>query len=175
MRLALTVLALSTALCACTVAPGDYVIVRVASADQEVSMSCYGGNPVDKNIAEDTSDLRAAGSFALFAADKENFFLEIDHGDGLDSIAGVRDGKDYSFEGTSVNVDYPFNPQTMAEDKQTTTTQYQTDMTIAGHDVSGRDVVTISCTGYACPYASCVVTTEFVGTVVRDVELEHGI
>lgn len=171
MRLPLTILALSTALSACAVQPGEYAIIRIADATPEQSISCYPNMIIPPDEAEDSTDFRTGGSVALFAADAETYFLET----GLGSIEGSRDGKDYTFVGTDVDVNYIFNPDSSLDEKQTNTTESRVTMTIEGRNVAGRRVLTLSCAGYACPYVSCVETTEFVGTVVRGVDLEHPI
>lgn len=171
MRLPLSVLALSTALCACTVAPGDYVIIRLASATPEQSTSCYPNMVIPEGEAEDSTNFRTGGSIAVYAVDAETVYLEYD----VLSIEGTRDGKDYAFSGTDVDVEYIFNPMSNANEKQTSTTETRVSMTIDGSNVTGRNVTTASCNGYACPYVSCVTTTEFVGSVIRGVDLEHAI
>jgi hypothetical protein len=150
----------------CQVAPGDYVIIRVANADVAESDSCYVDNMVPDSEKDDRTDFRTGGSISIFAADTETYFLEIDNMGSATSIEGTRDGGDYSFSGESVDV----------EAEYTITTTVEVDLTISNKSVVGSSVWTQQCSGNNCPVLpSCVQTTDFVGTVVRGVELEHGV
>ena len=145
----------------CSIQPGQYVIVRLASAKTTESASCWD-NMVPDSIKDDTTTLSTGSSVAIFAADAETYYLE--HPDA-GSVEGTRDGKDYSFFGEEVNV----------EENSTTTVTWDIQTTIDNKSVTGKSIRTETCTGDGCGIASCVKTTEFVGTIVKDVELEHGV
>ncbi|MCA9663412.1 MAG: hypothetical protein KC486_34095 [Myxococcales bacterium] len=150
----------------CQVAPGQYVIIRVANADTAVSDSCYVDNMVPDGEKDDRTDFRTGGSIAIFAADSETYFLESDNMGVATSIEGTRDGGDYSFSGEDIDV----------EAEYTITTTVDVDLTIKNKSVIGSSVWTQQCSGNNCPVLpSCVRTTDFVGTIVNGVELEHGV
>ncbi|MEZ4383224.1 MAG: hypothetical protein R3A79_17990 [Nannocystaceae bacterium] len=153
----------------CQVHPGQYVIIRVANADLQRSDSCYFDNMVPDSIRDDRTDFRTGSSLAVFAADSETYFIEYDFNGTPVSIEGTRDGGDYSFAGEDVNV----------EQEYTVTQIVEVDMTIKNKTVIGTTVATRQCSGNGCEGASevpsCVETIDFVGTIVSDVELEHGV
>ncbi|HGG56370.1 MAG TPA: hypothetical protein ENK31_01090 [Nannocystis exedens] len=146
----------------CSIQPGHYVIIRLASAKTTESASCWD-NMVPDSIKDDTTTLATGSSVAIFAADADTYYLEL--ADGTISIEGTRDGKDYSFFGEDIDV----------EEYSTTTVTWDVQTTINNKSVTGKSITTTTCTGDGCGIASCVQTTEFVGTVVKGVELQRGI
>lgn len=111
-----------------------------------------------------------AATIAIFATDTDDFFLEY----GEDVVSGTRDGKTYSFEGMSVNVEDPVEGTTV-----TTTNQLTVELTINNREING-DVTTFTsstCTGSCEAFedTQCTVIGTFFGTEIKDVELEHAI
>jgi hypothetical protein len=156
----------------CGIMPGDYRVYRVAQAETENSPTCYGMGGVPPSEANDSTTFRTGLGFAIYAVDKETFILEVDPGTGPMSLEGSRDGKDYTFEGESVDVD-PADPITT-----TSTTNVTIDATIKGKSIEGTTTVTTSTTyvGTGAPPASnCTTTTTWIGAEVNDVELQHGV
>ncbi len=160
LRSSLLALSMLVGLGGCSIQPGQYVIIRLANAETTESASCYD-NMVPDNIKDDRTTLSVASSVAIFAADPETYFLELD----AISIEGSRDGKDYSFAGETVDVEMDAT-STVVDDVQ---------LTIDNKSVTGTWINTYSCNGSNCGITSCVRTTNFVGTIVKGVELEHGV
>lgn len=161
LRSSLLALSMLVGLGGCSIQPGHYVIIRLANAETTLSASCYADNKVPDNIRDDRTNLATGASVAIFAADSETYFLEL----ADISIEGTREGKDYTFLGEEVDV----------EEDSTTTVKWDVQATIDNKSVTGTLISTTTCTGDACGINSCAVTTNFVGTVVKGVELEHGI
>ena len=173
MRLtALTALLALTTLTSCTIGPGDYAVLRIAAVKTPIlSASCYQDGVIDPNVAMDNYEVRAGDSLAIFASDKETYWLEWTSASV--AIEGSRDGKDYSFNGIDTDIEEP----AMGE-RTTNNYEHDVQITITGSSVTGQYLLKHSCMSTipnACPYDSCVSTTDFVGTVVKGVELEHGI
>ncbi|MCB9703570.1 MAG: hypothetical protein H6711_16875 [Myxococcales bacterium] len=171
MKTIFSILALTALVAGCQVAPGSYTVVRVASADTVRSPSCYNNNVPD-DIVNDSTTFYAGGTLGIFAADADNYFVDITTNNGPLTVDGTRDGGDYSFYGKAV--DYEADVDGMGGARTTT---YEADIrfTLKTHTVIGTAEFTTTCTGVNCGVDSCVETTDFIGTVVRDVELEHGI
>lgn len=155
----------ATSLSACQPAPGDYRVYRVSSLAPIVGIDCE--NQPD---LRDTSTFFNVGSIALFASDADSYFLEF----GADAITGSRSGADYTFEGVTVNV------EDVADIATTTTTRdLAVSLTIKGREITGTvtEVNTFVCNGTCTGInnSSCTLTTNFFGSEVKDVELEHGI
>ena len=160
--------ALALSLSGCTIGPGDYVVIRIAATTGK-STSCYPDGIVPPDEAMDMTDIRGGASLVIFASDKESYWLEF----GNASFPGSRDGKEYTFTGEDVDVDDngmgPFRTRATLHDMQ---------LTIAGSSVEGKYTIEATCTASDmsnCPIPSCVTTTDFVGTVVRGVDLEYAI
>ena len=161
-------LALATSLSGCTIGPGDYVVIRIAATTGQ-STSCYPDGIVPPDEAMDRTDIRGGANLVIFASDKESYWLEF----GNASFPGTRDGKDYSFSGEDVDVDDngmgPIRTRVVLHDMQ---------LTIAGSSVEGTYTIEARCTADDmdnCPIPSCVTTTDFVGTIVRGVDLEYDL
>lgn len=173
MRLtAITALLALTTLTSCTIGPGDYAVLRIAAVKDPIkSASCYPDMVIDPNVAMDNYEVRSGDSLAIFASDKETYWLEWTS--AAVAIEGSRDGKDYTFNGIDTDVEEP-----VMGERTTNNYEHGIKITIAGSSVTGQYLLTHTCMSTlqnACPYASCVSTTDFVGTVVKGVELEHGI
>ena len=154
----------------CQVKPGEYRIYRVANEDTVESTGCYP-SPPGPEITGDSTTVRAGQTFAIFAADADTYFLDFD----MLSLVGTRDGADYSFNGETVDVEL------LGDSTLTTTSILDIDVNITGRKVTGTSVleVTNSCTGgMNCPMPAmtvCTTTTEFQGSEIKGVELEHGV
>jgi len=150
--------------------PGQYHVFRVASSSAENSPGCYQSAP-GPDITDDSSTLRTGQTFAIYAADSETFFLDFD----TFSLAGTKDGSDYTFTGESVDVSL-VGDSTLRVTSITTLTAE-----IKGNKISGTSTldVTSSCTGgMSCPNpatSQCITTVDFAGAKVKDVDLEHTI
>jgi len=165
------VLGLCTLAAACQIKPGEYRVYRVANEDTIESSGCYPSAP-GVDITGDMTTVRAGQTFAIYAADSETYFLDFE----MISLAGTRDATDYTFDGETVDV------TTIGPDSvQTLTSIVDVDLTIEGKKISGTSVleVTSSCTGgMSCPTPAtsvCTTTTNFEGSELKDVELEHGV
>ncbi len=160
-------LAAMTATC---MAPGQYRVYRVASTTAGLTMGCYPSAP-GVDITGDSSTLRTGQTFAVYAADRDTFFLDFE----TFSLAGTKDGSDYAFTGEDVDV------MTVGDSTVTVTTITSINAEIKGKKISGTSVVdTIShCSGgTSCPNPSssqCITTVAFQGAEVKDVDLEHAI
>ena len=163
LRSSLLALSMLVGLGGCSVQPGQYVIIRLANAELTQSASCYPDNMVPDSLKDDRTTLSTGASIAIFAADSETYYLEL--AEGAVSIEGSRDGKDYSFLGEEADV----------EENSTTTVKWDIQTTVNNKSVTGTSIITTTCSGDGCGVTSCVQTTNFVGTVVKGVELEHGI
>lgn len=145
--------------------PGQYRIYRVANSTTVFSPSC--GAPSDSE-AQDTSTFRTGVTFAIFAADTKVYFMEF----GEVVLEGDREGSDYAFSGTDVDVE-PSSDNTV-----TTTHTVSVDVTIKGKKISGTatDDLRVTCMGNNCPEGSmCTATTDFEGSEIKDVELQHPV
>jgi hypothetical protein len=151
--------------------PGQYRIYRVANSTTISSPGCFpDGIPEDQ--AQDTDTFRTGTTFGIFAADTKVYFLEGMFMGGFTTIEGDREGRDYSFSGTQVDVT-PGSDNTITD-----TTAVLVDMTIKGKKVSGTVLVDIrsTCMGNNCPNGVlCTQTTDFEGSEIKGVELEHPV
>lgn len=163
-------------LASCQIKPGEYRVYRVANEDTVESTGCY---PIDPGpaITGDSTTVRVGQTFGIYAADEETYFLDFE----MASLAGTRDGKDYSFNGETVDVEILVDPTNQMESTVTSTSILDVDVTIEGKKISGTSVleVTVNCSGgTSCPDPAntvCTRTTTFQGSEVKDVELEHGV
>ncbi len=157
-----------------SVAPGDYFVYRIASAQAGMSESCN----LTANEINDSSSLHAAGTLILFAGQDGDFFLDM----GELALAGefVQDGdlgEEYEFAGKTTDIEW--SDPDGAGTKVTTTVDHEMELAIDGELVTGEYQIKTkrTCTGDACngvPY-SCNETVEFVGTEVEDVDLKHHV
>jgi hypothetical protein len=151
--------------------PGQYRIYRVAQSKTVSSPGCYPDG-IPESEAQDTTTFRTGATFAIFAADTKVYFLDMGSGEGAMTIEGERDGRDYSFSGTDVDVE-PSSDNTI-----TTTLTVTVDATIKGKKITGTSVTDTrsTCTGQNCPNGTmCTTTTDFEGSEMKDVELEHPV
>ncbi|EDM75850.1 hypothetical protein PPSIR1_33576 [Plesiocystis pacifica SIR-1] len=161
------------ALAGCSIQPGDYIVFRVAFDAPENQSDCLNGNDPNPNTVDDSTDLTTASSIAIFAFD-DDYFLE--YGEGL-SLQGVRDGSDYSFDGTTVDVEV-LNPD---DDTYTTNTvDIEVDLIINGKNINGIATTrtTNTCTGASCPEdydTTCTSTQRFRGSEIKDADLERPV
>ena len=160
------------------VEPGDYIVYRIASAQQSFSDGCYWPNGESPNTEADSNSLRASGTIILFAGPDDTFYIDL----GGTALAGANDGEDdsgtrYAFDGRVVDVEWDGADGT--GNRRTTTVKTTVEFGIDGAMIVGEQEVKTSyeCTGDTCGEVppSCTITTEFVGTEVEDVALEHDI
>ncbi len=164
MNLRSSLLAISTllGLGGCAPQPGEYVVIRLANAEVTESSSCYPDNIFPEYTQEDRNTFTAGATVAIFAVDAETYIAELDDGNGIE---GTRDGKDYTFTGEFVDV----------EETQTNSQELLVEFTMDNKYVTGRSISTATCTGENCAIASCKTTTEFVGSVIKGVDIERAI
>lgn len=169
--------ALSSTACS-DIEPGDYVVYRIASTSESLSDGCYYPNGESPNIEDDSSTMLASGTIILYAGVDETFYLDL----GSATLDGVFDGAEdagdmYVFEGQVVDVEWTSPDGT--GDRWTTTTSTDVEMAIDGALVTGESKAKTSykCSGTNCGDVppSCTITTEFVGTEVEDVDLQHQV
>ena len=170
-----TILALGmlAATSGCGIAPGDYLIYRVAFADVALTPDCFGGTvPADE--AEDSSTLRDSGTFVLYVGANDKFYLDT----GSETLEGAESGDGYGFAGQFKDVTI----NGVAPDDVTITIAgaRSVDFTLDGELIDGTMVNSDSsnCKGPMgqCPDPpanSCTQTRSFVGTEVNDVRIEH--
>jgi len=164
MNLRSSLLAISTllGLGGCAPQPGEYVVIRLANAEVSRSSSCYPDNIFPEYTQDDSNTFTAGSTVALFAVDADTYIAELDDGSGVE---GTRDGKEYSFSAETVDV----------EETQTNSTEVLIEFTMDNKYVSGRSILTTTCTGDNCALASCKTTTDFVGSVIKGVDIERAI
>ena len=166
MNLRSSLLAISTllGLGGCAPQPGEYVVIRLANATVTESSSCYPDNMFPEFSQDDRNTFTAGSTVALFAVDADTYIAELDNGAGIE---GTRDGKDYSFSGEVVDV----------QETQTSTRELVVEFTMDNKYVSGRSVTTdtVTCTGDPCQPYSCKTTVDFVGSVLKGVDIERAI
>jgi hypothetical protein len=167
-------LALGVLTAGCGLGPGDYVMYRVASSEQDKSVGCYyPANDVPPDEKSDSSTFRTSATFIIYAnaTDEDAYYL--DTGDG--TIEGIESDAGYTFSGKDVDVNYTMPDGT--GDKLTTTHTVTVELAVDGKSISGThtDKTTYKCAG-ACtqpPTPSCTVTTTFKGSEIDDVQLYH--
>lgn len=152
-------------------APGKYRFYRVANAKSEQSPGCYPNGQIPESEAFDTTTFKTGATFGIFAADSDVFYLDMD----TVSIEGSKDGIGaYQFKGESVDLE-PFG----ANGSITTTTKVTVKLEKSGRKVSGtstEDVTVLCSNDQNCPSPSqCVIKTDFEGSEIEGVELEHGV
>lgn len=160
--------------CSDQIEPGDYVVYRIASAQQEFSSSCN----LTANEISDSSTVHVSGTVILFAGQEGEFYLDTGEVTLPGEFTGESDaGMDYEFDGKTVDVEWS-NPEGTGT-KLVSTVKHEVDLTIDDELLSGETRIKYSyqCSGEGCANTlpKCTVTTEFVGTEVEDVDLEHNV
>jgi hypothetical protein len=171
---ALGVLMAVTSGCSDDVEPGDYVVYRIGSTTHELSGDCQLG----PNEVQDTSSIRASGTVVLYAGQEGEFFLETAAATLLGELGNAPEsGVGYEFKGRSVDVEYANADGTGT--KRVVTVSSEIDLEVDGALATGemRTVTVLQCTGNDCGNipGKCTQTTEFIGTEVEDVGLEHDV
>lgn len=157
---------------ACGIQPGDYVLYRIGAATTEYTQDCFP-NGQDPDDASDSTTFRAGETIVIFRAPDGVYF--IDTGDFM--IEGTLSGGTFDFNGESIDIEY-FGSNDNSQTTETTTVDITMDT--QGASVSGSFVSSViqTCSGPACDEFdsySCTGTSQFVGTRVNDVELEHAL
>lgn len=175
----LAVVCLAVASTACAVKPGEYRIYRLAS--QEVAGVCDPAVEPDPDYTV-TDNFFGATLAAVFASDKDTFFLEY----GSEVIAGTRDGSEYTFNGNRDETQqYRADEDGVSRDFSVRRVY---DITIKvdlkGKGLTGTAVVTQSteCTGPTMDcqlvgafVSTCTFTSDVFGSEVDDVDIEYVI
>lgn len=161
---------LMASLSACQVKPGDYRIYKITNLPTIESADCPG----DPDI-RDVSTFYGASSFAIFATDPETYFLEFDPGIGATTLLeGTRDGGDYTFLGDSTSVEDLSDTAIVTD-----VVDVDVNLTIKGHQISGTvtTFTSTTCNGDCGMFenTTCTRTTEFIGSEIKDVELERPV
>jgi len=155
------------------VGPGDYVVYEVSFTAMEKASSCYVDKYVPPNEKSDSTTVRDAGTFILYAGIEDKFYLDA----GEVTLEGAKEGDKYTFTGKSVDVQYD-SPDGQGN-KRTTTTTETVEMTVDGKAVTGTETVKASykCSGQTCgnPIPSCTESGDFVGTQVDNLKLQHDV
>ena len=157
-----------------SVAPGDYFVYRIASAEQNMSESC----DLSANEINDSTSLHAAGTLIVFAGQDGEYFLDMGSMTLPGELKGDSEaGEEYNFEGKSTDIEWTDAQGTGT--KITTTVEHDFEMAVDGELVTGEYKIKtkVACTGEFCdgvPY-SCTATSEFVGTEVEDLDLQHNV
>lgn len=161
----LAIAGLATSLSACQPKPGEYRIYKITYLPDVLQADCG----VDVDIRDSTTFF-ASETFAIFATDADDYFLEY----GSSVIIGERDGKEFAFQGTSIDVEDIIDGTTV-----TTTNDVKVDMTMNGRQIDGTATVFASsvCSGNCDMFdnTQCTTVRKFFGTEIKDVELEHPI
>jgi hypothetical protein len=139
--------------------PGQYRVYRVANSTTVYSPGCP-----DLPDLQDTTTFRSGQTFAIFAADTKVYFLDIGAGEGSVTVEGSREGRDYTFEGVDRNVD---------SDGNATIHSLTVELSIKGRKVEGTSTTEDQVTA-PDPYL-CIKETDFEGSEMKDVELEHPV
>jgi hypothetical protein len=82
---------------------GDYKVFRVAFANSTPDASCYSNGEIPMSVVEDSTSLRAGGTFIMYATEEGGMYL--DTGDMV--LAGELDVDVYEFKGKVVDVEFP--------------------------------------------------------------------
>ena len=156
--------------------PGEYAVYRVAFSEPKISSSCFYDKELPPNIAKDSNTIRESGTYVLYAAANDQFYL--DSGDM--TLVGASTDDVYAFDGKAVDVEYSGNGTDGAKVTYTDTTHI--DLTVDGDVVTGTrtDKHTVKCAGTdneCSPFEapSCSRTINFVGTQVDNVDIKDEI
>jgi hypothetical protein len=155
-------------------APGDYVVYKVALDEPDKSSGCYYPETgPDPNTKSDSSTARAAAIWTLTAGPDDVFYLDT----GKAVLEGQASDDGYTFDLKTVDVTYDNDDPALT--KHTDTETVSLTMTVDGDAVSGSvtDKISHKCSGSNCgnPIPSCTSTTDFTGSEVGDVELKHEV
>lgn len=158
----------------CGISPGDYVIYRVSPGVTEETSGCFFPEtdpPPDQ--ASDSTTVRESGTWIIYASINDAFYLD----SGKNTLEGVATDTGYQFTGKEVDIQYDMPDGTGS--KRTTTDAYTIDIIVDGDAISGKSVwkTTYGCAGMTCgdKIPSCSRTTEFVGTHVDEIQLNHDL
>jgi hypothetical protein len=88
--------------CGGGLAPGDYVLLRVAFSQEEPTFTCFPNDDIPPSVSEDVYEARQATTFILYRGANERFYLDA----GLYVVEGTGDGSAFEFKGESVDVSY---------------------------------------------------------------------
>ena len=159
----------------CGISPGDYVIYRVSPAATEQSLGCYGPGvtAIPPNEASDSTTIRAASTWIIYASINDAYYLD----SGTVTLEGITSDNGYTFTGKEVDVEYE-GPDGMGY-KLTMTHSFTVDVITDGDAISGTSTAKTSyrCAGTTCPaeIPTCTKTTNFVGTHVDEIQLNHDL
>lgn len=155
-------------------APGDYVIYKVALDEPSKSSGCYYPETgPDPNTKSDSSTARAPATWILTAGPDDVFYLDT----GKAVLEGQASGDGYTFDLKTTDVNYDNDDP--SQTKRTDTESVSVTMTVDGNAVSGTvtDKISHKCSGSNCgnPIPSCTSSTDFTGSEIDDVELQHQV
>jgi hypothetical protein len=158
----------------CGISPGDYVIYRVTPGTTDQNAGCYYPDTEPApNVESDSSTVRATGTWFIYASINDAFYLD----DGQNTLEGVATDTGYQFTGKTVNVQYDIPDGTGS--KRTVTDSFTVSIVTDGDAISGSNVAktTYGCAGTTCgdKIPSCTKTTDFVGTHVDEIQLNHDL
>ena len=158
----------------CGISPGDYVIYRVSPAVTEESLGCYYPDMVvPPNSASDSTTIREASTWIIYASINDAYYLD----SGTNTLEGIASDNGYTFTGKTVDVQYDVPDGTGS--KRTTTDSVTIDVITDGDAISGKSTLkrTYGCAGATCgeKIPTCTKTTDFVGTHVDEIQLQHSL
>jgi hypothetical protein len=150
--------------------PGKYRLYRIANAKSEMSPGCFPDGMIPESEAFDTTTFKTGATFAIYAADSDVFYLDMD----TVSVEGEKDGIGaYKFKGDEKDYE-PFGDGNII-----TTTILTVKLEKSGRKVTGTSTqdVQVVCSGdQNCPNPSqCITKTSFEGAEIEGVELQHGV
>lgn len=158
----------------CGISPGDYVIYRVSPGVTDETSGCYyPETDPPPNQASDSTSIRESGTWIIYASINDAFYMD----SGTKTLEGVATDNGYQFTGKTVDVQYDQADGTGS--KRTTTDSYTVDIIVDGDAISGTSTwkTTYGCAGTTCgdKVPSCTRTTDFVGTHVDEIQLNHDL
>lgn len=158
----------------CGISPGDYFIYRVTPAVTEQTSGCYHPETdPPPNSASDSTTIRATSTWFIYASINDAYYLD----SGDNTLEGVATGDGYEFTGKVVDVQYDLPDGTGS--KRTTTDTFTVNVITDGDAISGTNTwkTTFACAGTTCGdrIPSCTRTTDFVGTKIDEIELNHDV
>ena len=184
-----TLAALGGLLClsACDdIAPGEYAVYRVGFNQASLGSDCYADGEIPESIANDSSTFLSAGTIILYRAPDGGVYMD----NGAVVLNGTDLGKgSFTFAGQSVDVEkfegyggYTtyYGSTYGGVDPKTTTATISTSIqvTLDAHGITGTETSSSSqtCSGRGCEdwdEFSCTSTSTFVGTEVKDADIEY--
>lgn len=158
----------------CGISPGDYVIYRVSPGVTDETSGCYYPDMAPPaNQASDSTTVRGSSTWIIYASINDAFYLD----SGTNTLEGVATDSGYQFTGKTVDVDFDMPDGTGS--KRTTTVSFTIDVITDGDAISGTSTkkTTFGCAGSTCgeKIPSCTETTDFVGTHVDEIQLNHDL